>query len=234
VAEAGGLVDKLSGVSVLKCNGFLERIGTLEGTVISVVETDAPHEQLACVVQDILSLRKPQWMISSGFAIAIHESVKRGDMVVANRVIDEHDYSLRIDMNMPTSKSIHVGVVLTRQSLPTQADKTKLVAKQALACETQAAVIAEVSRLKKTPMMAIQCVAQGLQQRPSAVISKIKSQDSLAGFVGAAAGALLDQPGSAKDLWHDKEDTLKLSDRLAQFLVGVVGQLPSAKPDDEA
>lgn len=226
--EAGGFIDKLSGVSVSKCNGFVERLGTLDRCSVGVIETNLPHEDLARIVRDVINLRKPKWVISAGFAVAIDETVRRGAIVVADRIIDEHDYSLNTGTNMPASKGLHVGGLLTRETMPTQLEKKTLLGKETYACETQAAVIAEVSRILKSPMMAIHCVAQAYQQRPSNILKSVKSQDSIAGIVGAAAGALLDQPGSVKEFWSDKEQTLKAADRLAQFLVGVVSQLPKS------
>jgi|GEM_PF-5354047 len=229
--EAGGFVDQLSNVSVTKCNGFLERIGFLGDRTVVIVESGLPHEQLAPAVRDVLILRKPKWAMACGFAVSLSEQVRRGAIVVADRIIDEQDYSLSTGTKMPESKGLHVGPLLTREALPTQSEKNKLSTKEALATETQAAIVAEVSRLQKCPMMAIHTVAQAFNERPSNILNKVKSQDSIAGFVGAAAGALLDQPSSVKEFWNDKEASLKNSDRLASFLVGVLQQLPAPREE---
>lgn len=222
--EAGGFADQLSDVSVTKCNGFVERIGLFEGKPIAVIECNLPHEELARAVRDVLALREPKWTIACGFAVALSSNVKRGAIVVADRIMDEQDYSLNTGTKMPESKALHVGSLLTRQTMPTTNEKQSLEDK-ALAVETQAAIVAEVSRLQKSPMMAIYCVAQAFRERPSGILGKVKSQDSVAGFVGAAAGALLDHPGSVKEFWNDKESTLKHADRLGNFLAGVIAQL---------
>ena len=229
--EAGGFIDKLSNVSMTKCNGFVERIGSLGERTIVVVESSLPHEQLAPAVRDVLVLREPKWAMACGFAVSLAEKVRRGSIVVADRIIDEQDYSLNTGTKMPESKGLHVGSLLTRETLPTQAQKKNLSATGALATETQAAVVAEVSRLQKCPMMAVHCVAQAFNERPSSILNKVKSQDSIAGIVGAAAGALLDQPGSVKEFWNDKEASLKNSDRLASFLADVLQQLPSHREE---
>jgi adenosylhomocysteine nucleosidase len=57
-------------------------------------------------------------------------------------------------------------------------------------------------------------------------LENLLEQKTLAGKVGAAAGAVLKRFSAAKDLWQLREDALKASDRLAKFLAGVVGQLP--------
>lgn len=57
-------------------------------------------------------------------------------------------------------------------------------------------------------------------------IENLLAQKTLAGKLGAAAGAVMHRWGAAKDLWNLREDALKASDRLANFLRGVVRQLP--------
>ena len=75
-------------------------------------------------------------------------------------------------------------------------------------------------------MMAIHGVT-GSFAKQNSVLQELKSQDSVAGILGAAAGALIDRPSSVKDLWKESEASLMLTDRLAKFLVGVIGQLPT-------
>lgn len=219
--EAAGLTDLLSGASTMQCNGFVERIGTVSDRRIAIIEAPLPQEKLALVVRDVISLRTPKWVFATGFAMAVDPSVSRGHLLVANRLVDSRDYSLAIDTRMDEAKGLRVG------TLSTLADDTeKPTASGALAQDTQAAVIGEVCRVLKTKMMAVHCVAATPNTRANPVAEKIKSQDSIAGIVGAAAGALLDQPSSLKNMWKDKEANLVFSDRLAKFLVSIISQLP--------
>ena len=228
--EAGGLVDQLSDISVTTCKHFVERVGLLGEKSIAIVESNAHHQLLAPAARDVIELRKPKWVLACGFAVSLNDQIKRGSIVVADRIVDDREYSLNTGTRMAQSKGLHVGTLLTRESLPTNTEKKSLASKTTyksppLATETQSAVIAEVSRLQKCPMMAVFCVAQGFKERTSNMLNQLKSQDSIAGALGAAAGALLDKPGSVKEFWNDKESTLKHSDRLAKFLVSVISQL---------
>jgi hypothetical protein len=74
-------------------------------------------------------------------------------------------------------------------------------------------------------MMAIHVVAESLAEQSRVSVREVKAQDSLAARIGAAAGAMIEQPSNAMHFWNEKETTLKLSDRLASFLTGVVQQL---------
>lgn len=224
-SESGGFVDKLSSNSSTKCDGFVERLGVLQKTKIALLETSLAHEPLARAVRDVISLRKPRWVISSGFAMAVQDIVRKGEIFVADRVVDLHDYSLDTGTKMPEARGLRVGTLLTVEAFSEdKSQKQQFEKTSALACDTQAAVIAEVCRLLKARMMAVHVVAQR-DSAESTLIKKVKSQDSIAGLIGAAAGALIEKPSTVKDFWNDKEAALKLSDRLAHFLEGVVVQL---------
>ena len=224
--EAGGFVDKLSGTKTTKCNEFVERIGELEGQRFAVVEANGSHELIARVVRDVVTVLKPKWVMSTGFGIALNESVRRGQIMVADRIVDQREYSLTTGTKMTESAGLRVGTLLTVETRPeTTEEKRQLIGTNALACETQAAVIAEVCRLLKIRMMAVHVVAEPLNSSIGGTVKKVMSQDSLAGVIGAAAGALIEKPSSVKEFWHDKESSLRLSDRLAGFLVSVVEQL---------
>lgn len=225
-SEAGGFTDQLTSVSSNQCVGFVERIGELNGTTIGIIESSLTHEPLARVLHDVIQLRKPKWVIASGFAIALEADVKRGEMIVADRLIDQQEYSLTTGVQMPESRGVRVGTMLTVTQLPTTTEaRKKLQSLGAIACESQAAIVAEVCRAMKTRMMSIHCIAQGLEQHKPKTVKKVQSQESLAGLLGAAAGAILEKPSSIKDFWNDKEASLRSSDRLATFLVSIITQL---------
>ena len=225
--QAAGLAELLSEMTKTQCSGFVERTGTVAvGETrrrVTIVETALPHQQLALVVRDVITLRKPSWVLASGFATAVDLSVARGQLLVANRLVDAGGYSLSIDAKMSPTKGLHVGTLLTVD--PAAASENPPVA--AAAQDSQAAVIGEVCRVLKTKMMAVHCISAMPGQPGNIVAKKIKSQDSIAGVVGAAAGALIDQPSSIKGLWNDSAANLVFSDRLAKFVVGIISQLPT-------
>lgn len=231
-SQAAGLVDQLKGVKVSECHGFVERVGQMENRRVAVIETQLSNQPLAMVVRDAICLRQPRWVLATGFATSMQSQVAPGHLLVANRLVDTRGYSLGINTGMPSAMSLHVGALLTVSEEPhaaktattttAEADTTN----SALAWETQAAVIGEVCRVLKTKMMAVHGVSGRSDRSESKLTQEIKSQDSLAGILGAAAGALIEKPSSFKDLWNEKEATLVISDRLAKFLVGVMVQLP--------
>jgi len=87
--------------------------------------------------------------------------------------------------------------------------------------------VVEACRRLSVPCLAIRIISDAVDDELPPEVEHLLKQRSLAGKIGAAAGAVMKRLGAAKDLWKLREDALKASDRLAKFLVGVVEQLPN-------
>ena len=222
-AEAGGFVDKLAGTKTTKCKGFTERRGLLGNTVVTVVEAPVAQELLARIVQEVIRLHKPTWVVSSGFCVALKGNVQRGGMVMARQIVDVSGYSLRTGLQVDAqglSKGVYLDTLLTMTESTTDEPPSG-----ALAVDQQAAIVAEVCRLQRIKMFSVHAVAGARGDRSATVVTQMQKQSSLVAKLGAATGALLDQPSSFKHLLNDKEKTLRQSDRLATFLVGVIDSI---------
>ena len=229
-AEAGGFVDKLAAAKATKCNGFVEHLGRLGEVTTSVIEAPLSHERLAQVTLQAIKLRQPRWVLSSGFVVALHPDLRKGHLLMTRRVIDEQDYSLSTGLEVDANAlapGVHAGTLMTLGAFPATAAAKDELSKShdALSCDRQAAIVAEVCRQQGTRMMAIHVVAESLAEQSRVSVREVKAQDSLAARIGAAAGAMIEQPSSAMHYWNEKETTLRLSDRLASFLTGIVQQL---------
>lgn len=223
--EAGGLVDRLENLTTTRCDRHTERIGDLGEQCVAVIEADAASSELAPMARDLIRLHSPDWVIASGFCAARHGSVGLGQIVMADQISDVSGYSLCPGFRMNADhgvRGLHVGGLLTA----TESDDFRVVNEStSLAVDRQAAIIAEVCRLSRVRMLAVHVVANAFGDSGTVVVEELKKQSSLVAKLGAAAGALIEQPGSFKHVLKDKEQTLRLSDRLANFLVGTVEQL---------
>src|SRR5262245_19655811 len=81
--EAGGLVDKLTGATVTKCNTFVEHAGTLQGKEIIIAETGMGAEAAAAATADVIKFHEPTWVVSAGFAAGLAEGPAKGDFLMA-------------------------------------------------------------------------------------------------------------------------------------------------------
>jgi adenosylhomocysteine nucleosidase len=86
--------------------------------------------------------------------------------------------------------------------------------------------VAQVCSGEKVRFLSVRVIVDTVERALPRDIDLLVNKKSTAGRLGAAAGAILRRPSSIKDMWQLKEDALVASQRLAKFLVGVVGQLP--------
>jgi adenosylhomocysteine nucleosidase len=232
-AEAGSFVDQLAGGNTTRCHGFVEHTGQLAKRTICAIEAPVAPDRLARITRDVIGLRKPRWLISAGFAVALDAKIRKGHMVMARRVMDAQGYSLQTglqldDESLQTAHGVHAGALLTVTDFPTSAGAKQTLSSEhaSLACDRQAMIIAEVCRVQHVPILSVHAIVEGFGEQSATTVQRVRSQNSLAAKIGAAAGALIDRPSSVKQFFTEKETALRLSDRLAKFLAGMLERLP--------
>jgi adenosylhomocysteine nucleosidase len=231
--EAGGLLDRLKGVVATHGAGFVAREGGLEGKRIVVVESGVGKEPAARAAEALILGHRPRWLISAGYAGALDKRLERGDILLANQIVDAAGRSFEIDFKLApevvaSTKHLHVGRLLTVDHvIEDPREKQALGATHAaLAADMETIAVAEVCRNEKTRFLAVRVVSDTADQSLPRDIDYLVRRRTAASRLGAAAGAILRRPGSIKDMWQLKEDALVASDRLAAFLGGIIGQLP--------
>jgi adenosylhomocysteine nucleosidase len=85
--------------------------------------------------------------------------------------------------------------------------------------------VARVCQAEKVRFLAIRAISDSVDQELPRDVDRLVKKKTLAGRLGAAAGAIVNRPSSIKDMWQLKEDALVASSRLATFLAGIVPQL---------
>ncbi len=116
--EAGGLTDRLSGVVGTHGAGFVAREGGLSGRRVIVVEAGAGAARAAAGTEALLAGHKPRWVISAGFAGALAPELKRGDILMPDRIADCAGRELEVDFHidpavLADNPRLHVGRLLT-------------------------------------------------------------------------------------------------------------------------
>jgi adenosylhomocysteine nucleosidase len=227
--EAGGLVDRLAGVIRMEGAGFLAREGGLEGRRIVVVESGVGCERARRAAEALVLGHQPRWVISAGFAGALDERLRQGDILMADTIVDAGGGQLAIDLKVESdaARRLHVGRLLTvDRVLRDPAEKQALGKRHAaLAVDMESMAVAEVCRAEKVRFLSVRVIIDEVDRALPRDIDLLLNKKTTAGRLGAAAGAILRRPASIKDMWQLKEDALVASERLGKFLVGVVGQL---------
>lgn len=232
--ESGGLVDLLQDAVTTRCPAFLEHAGSLNERRVVVVDAGVGTKCAARATADVISIHRPAWVISAGFAGALVDELKRGHFLLADSVANVHGKSLAIDLHLAPqtgseTPAWHVGRLLTVDRLIRKESQKRdlATAHEALACDMETLAVAEVCEREKTRFLAVRIVSDAVDDKLPKEAEGLLNQKSLAGKLGAFTGALMNRPSSVKDLWQLREDALRASDRLARVLAGVAEQLPS-------
>ena len=95
---------------------------------------------------------------------------------------------------------------------------------EAVAVDLESLSVAKVCAEQKMKFVAVRAISDDLSQDlPKEILSIFGSTGTVR--VGAALGAVWKRPGSAKDMWHLRNNAKHAAERLADFLDGVVRQL---------
>ncbi|HEY2415566.1 MAG TPA: hypothetical protein VGI40_25210 [Pirellulaceae bacterium] len=230
--ESGGLVDLLRDSETSSHPHGIERAGKLGGREVAVVEGGVGQKAIARATTEAIKFYQPKWVISAGFAGGLNEALRSGQIVMADEVINLAGEIIPVDLrldreSLAATKGLHIGRLLTVDTILREpAERRNLAAKHAaIACDMETFAVAAACRQQGIPFLAIRIISDAVDDELPPEIEHLLKQKSLAGKLGAAAGAVFKRFSAAKDLWKLREDALKASDRLAKFLAGVTNEL---------
>jgi adenosylhomocysteine nucleosidase len=232
--ESGGFVDLLEDVERRRFRTRIEYDGRLENRRVLAVDSGVGAEAAARAAERVITRHQPSWIVSAGFAGALREDVRRGQIIMPTSIIDAADGEWSVGLKMDaesaaSTRGLHLGGLLTVDHIVRTPEARRRLAEQhgAIACDMETAAVAEVCRRRQTRFLAVRVISDGLEDELPPELAALVSQKSTSAKLGAAAGALFHRPSSVKDMWRLKEDAVKASDRLAKFLLGVLRQLDS-------
>jgi adenosylhomocysteine nucleosidase len=230
--ESGGLVDLLTDSETSRHAHGVERAGKLAGREVSIVECGVGQKAAARATAEAIKFYQPKWIVSAGFGGGLDNTLRRGHIVMADEVINSAGETIGVDLRLDresiaATKGLHVGRLITVDSILREPSERRDLAEKhdAIACDMETFGVAAACREQGVPLLAIRIISDAVDDELPPEIEHLLKQKSLAGKLGAAAGAVLKRFSAAKDLWKLREDALKASDRLAKFLVGVTQQL---------
>jgi adenosylhomocysteine nucleosidase len=230
--ESGGLVDRMTNLVTTECPAFVEHTGLLDGRPVMIAESGVGREAAVQATEDLIKIHHPQWIVSTGFAGALVPDLQCGHILMADSLIDSHrqplEVGFRIDpQTIEAIPSLHVGRLLTVDQLFRRRDEKEQLAVEfdAVACDMETIAVAQVCHRRQVRFLSVRIISDGLDDRLPPEVEHMLDQHSLAGKLGAATRAAFRRPGSLKDMWKLREIAHRASNRLANFLVGVIPQL---------
>jgi adenosylhomocysteine nucleosidase len=230
--EAGGLVDRVAERVTTRGGQLVEHVGRIGPRRVAIVETGVGGPAARASCRDMIAVRRPRWIVSAGFAGGLSRELWRGDMLMADHVADLSGRSLSVGLKLDaqtvaSKRSLHVGRLLTVDRVIAQpAEKLRLGEEHsAVACDMESMAVAEVCREAKVRFLSVRTISDAADDELPPELEHLIQQTSIAGKLGAAAGAIFRDPKNAKKMWRLRSEALQLSDQLAKFLLGVLPQL---------
>ncbi|MGA2030980.1 MAG: hypothetical protein ABSG68_01885 [Thermoguttaceae bacterium] len=229
--EAGGLVDHLSGLTTLRGRGFVARQGQLHGRAVVLIQSGAGRRQAAQATEALIDGHRPRWVFSAGFAGALQESLRRGQIVVADTLVDMADEQCLAGAELPAwlgaFPQVRVGRLLTADHVVRLPGEKRALGEKyaALAVDMESLAVATVCRRRSVPYLAVRVICDELLDQLPPDVEKLLAQKTGAGRLGAAVGSIFRRPSCVKDLWQLQANALLASDRLAGFLAQAITHL---------
>ncbi|HWB01029.1 MAG TPA: hypothetical protein VG713_21200 [Pirellulales bacterium] len=231
--ECGGLADLLSTLRTTRTRGCVVRRGTLSGRNVTIVEAGVGREAAIRGTEILIAGHQPAWIISAGFSGGVDPRLKRGDIVMADEIVDSAGHRLRVDLRvdpqaLAATPGVHVGRLLTVDRIIASADEKRRLGREhgALAIDMESWSVAEACRVAQARFLCVRVVSDPVDEALPPEVLNLVNQKTTASRLGAATSALWQRPGSIKDMWRLKENALMCTDRLAAFLAEVTAQLP--------
>lgn len=265
--EIAPFLERCRQIRAQSGNGLKYRACTFGDSQVCIVEGGTGADKARQATQALLDGFDPDWILSVGFAGALVDQLKLGDILVADSLIAaDATGTLSIDVGMESSPEtgLHVGRLCTADHIVREIEEKRQLAERtgALAVDMESLVVARLCRdhvrstgrrgdrgtggrgesmsddanasdarssterpKKPTRFMAIRTISDDLSSDlPPEVLALLGPKGTIR--AGALVGSLLKRPGSMKDLWALRENAVHASERLADFLEGVLPQLP--------
>ena len=234
-AEAKGFHELLTESHRYSLPGRIEWQGRLGPRQAAAAECGPGQRAAAEAVRQVFAFHQPQWVVSAGFASALHPDLHKGHILMAEQVLDARGESLETGLKMEASPGLHVGSLLTLDEIPNDPQQRLQwgESRGAVAADLETWAVAEACRQENVRFLSVRIITEGVQERPPQELEKMTRQKTIAGRLGAAAGALFQRPSVVKELWRLRDEAHKASRKLGKFLAAAATQLTDAKNESE-
>ena len=234
--ELEPLLGQMDRVKKYTGGDFTYRGGFLRDIRIATVESGAGRKRAESATHALIDAHKPDWLLSIGFAGALKDDLRIGDVVVADWIVSaaggEEDAGLKIDIKMPADpdKGLYVGRLATAQHIVHTIQEKREIAERtgAIAVDMESLAVAEVCRERKAKFIAVRGISDDTSEDlPSEVLSVLGGTGSIR--AGAVVGALWKRPSCYKDMWRLRQNASRTGERLAMFLTSMLKQMVEPK-----
>jgi adenosylhomocysteine nucleosidase len=230
--EAGGIIDRLQHPISTRGPHFTVYEGTFAGRGVVAAIGGVGAQAGARAAESLIVAHRPKWLISVGFAGGLIDALARNDLLIADALADASGAAVEValpggilrdaaPLTFATGRLLQVDRVVA-----TPEEKRALhAAHGAAAVDMESLAVGRVAAERGTPFLSVRIISDAVDDLLPSEVGNLLNQNTLAGRLGAVAGALLRRPSSVKDLYRLKENALVSSDRLADFLAALLPRL---------
>jgi nucleoside phosphorylase len=244
--ELVGLLDLLDDAVKVEGKGFCVWKGSLGQRRIvlacgSATQAGAARDAVVRATEAAIRGHRPSCVISAGFAEALAPQLRKGDIVVGISLAATEGGNPAEGFRSPgdvfpavgaVEKGVHVGRMLCVEGGAISPEKRGELGKRhdALAADRHSRAVAKICAEAGVPCLGVYVVTSELSDQPPRAAKRSGGRKSAMRSFGAFVGALLDEPGSLKRMYQEKESSLIAADALAKFIAGLLREPPADPP----
>ncbi len=229
--EAEPIVRRLNGRRSTAAHRFELEEGSLGGLRVGVVRTGTTAGRLRAAAEALAFVHRPRWVIAAGFAVALSDRVRRGDILLATELVNAEGRRLSIDLRLPAGTSgsppVCSGTLVSVRPWPRRSREKRALGERtaALAADLQSFALADFCAENKIRFLAVRVITEDLASDTGPESLAIYNP-SRSYRTGAALGAFLSGAGRTSRIWKLRGAAKHQADRLAAVLADLVPRLP--------
>ena len=181
--EAEGLAKRLDGKVTTRCATFVEHAGRWCDRPVVIAECGLGAKAAERATADVIAIHHPAWVISAGFAAALADHLRRGQILMADHVVDPKHRELAVGLKLDSrvlaeTKGLHVGRLLSIDRLVHEPEQKRALGHEhaALACDMETMSVAEVCHREKVRFLSVRVISDALDDQWPAEIKSLLDQ----------------------------------------------------------
>jgi len=205
--------------------------GTLAGRRLAWVVSGAGRERAARACQLLIDGHRPKVICSAGFAGALNEQLRRGQLVHPIKALcHDHDAITLLPWTAAGESAAQTIVTVDRVVCTANEKRSLATATGADLVDMETWAVADVAQRAGLPCASIRVVSDDASQDLPPEMTALVQPQSPARRLGAALRAIGSRPTAAVDMWRLWENAVVDSRTLADAIERFVATLPVSNP----
>ena len=238
--EAAGIEDFMKQSEVHEGQRFRVSLGTVSEVPLAVIYPRRFPPDILEAGEIARLTWSPKWWVSAGFAGALNDDFRRGQVVIVTEVLElpseEGWRGVWTDLPPPiwqwlVEQGVKPGKLIVVGGRPTRLEDKKHLREHFLGdlYEWETKGLTQWARTQYPRSLMIRIITEEAEEVTSPDIRWIQSQTSWAGKAGAILGTIFRRKTGIRTLWESFERNLAATDKLASLLAQLVIQFSKLK-----